>query len=188
MMQPIPEFNGMLFKDADVPEHIDAQQIHVLERLDSLNWADVEPSIFGTLFERILNPDTRTKLGAHYTSRDDIELIVQPVLMEPLTAKWNAIKAEIAAAMEKASPKSGVRETVRQRLRGRLLAFARELSATSSTGRPTGRGCRTACRCASRWSDSTTAASTTDYLMKRRRATRRTRSSGRGRSRRSTRT
>jgi hypothetical protein len=128
MMQTIPEFNGMLFKDADVPEHIDAQQIHVLERLDSLNWADVEPSIFGTLFGRILNPDTRTKLGAHYTSRDDIELIVQPVLMEPLTAKWNAIKAEIAAAMQKASPKSGIREPVRRRLRARLLAFARELS------------------------------------------------------------
>jgi hypothetical protein len=48
----------------------------------------------GTLFERSLDPGKRAQLGAHYTSRDDILLIVEPVLMEPLRRKWQTVEAE----------------------------------------------------------------------------------------------
>ena len=33
----------------------------------ALDWADIDPSIFGTLFERGLDPSKRSQLGAHYT-------------------------------------------------------------------------------------------------------------------------
>ena len=49
----------MLFSDADVPEYIGGQQIRVLEQLDQLEWSDVEPTVFGTLFERIIDPKWR---------------------------------------------------------------------------------------------------------------------------------
>ena len=39
----------------------------------------------GTLFERGLDPDKRSQLGAHYTDRDKIMLIVNPVIVAPLT-------------------------------------------------------------------------------------------------------
>jgi hypothetical protein len=64
-MIDVPQFNGMLFRDADVPEHIGGQEIHTLERLDQLEWSDVEPTVFGTLFERVIDPKQRKKLGAH---------------------------------------------------------------------------------------------------------------------------
>ena len=37
------------------------------------------PRSSGTLFERGLDPDKRSQLGAHYTDRDKIMLIVEPV-------------------------------------------------------------------------------------------------------------
>ncbi|OGO49953.1 MAG: hypothetical protein A2148_07555 [Chloroflexi bacterium RBG_16_68_14] len=91
-MRHVPYFDGRLFEDSDVPEKITTQEILTLAQLDELNWADVEPSIFGTLFVRILDPAQRKKLGAVYTSRADIELIVEPVLMAPLRREWERVR------------------------------------------------------------------------------------------------
>ena len=63
----------------------------------ALDWSSVEPAIFGTLFERSLDPGKRSQLGAHYTSKQDILLIVEPVVIEPLQARWQAVKAEALA-------------------------------------------------------------------------------------------
>ncbi|MGJ3237354.1 MAG: type IIL restriction-modification enzyme MmeI, partial [Anaerolineae bacterium] len=82
MFQKIPYFNGTLFDDVRV-EDLQLEALTALENASRLNWESVEPAIFGTLFERSLDPDKRAQLGAHYTSREDILLIVEPVLMRP---------------------------------------------------------------------------------------------------------
>ena len=61
-----------------------------------LDWSEIDPSILGTLFERGLDPDKRSQLGAHYTDRDKIMLIVEPVVIRPWLVEWEATKAEIA--------------------------------------------------------------------------------------------
>ena len=86
-------FNGGLFDDDYVLE-LDGDGMDILANIDALDWAAIEPSIFGTLFERGLDPSKRSQLGAHYTSRSDILLIVEPVLMEPLRCEWKTLKAE----------------------------------------------------------------------------------------------
>jgi type II restriction/modification system DNA methylase subunit YeeA len=100
-MRVIPHFDGHLFADSDVPDEINTQHILTLAKLDALNWTAVEPSIFGTLFERILDPSQRQKLGAHYTSRADIELIVEPVLMMPLRREWADTSQEVERLLER---------------------------------------------------------------------------------------
>jgi type II restriction/modification system DNA methylase subunit YeeA len=62
----------------------------------------VDPSILGTLFERGLDPDKRSQLGAHYTSREMIERIIDPVVRRPLLVEWSGIKASIVATLEPA--------------------------------------------------------------------------------------
>lgn len=121
-LRPIPYFNGRLFEDSDVPEEVHSQNIRDLEELNSLNWADVEPAIFGTLFERILDPSLRHTLGAHYTSRADIELIVEPVLMMPLRREWEEAKAK-AEELSDRSNKRLKPETKQQRIAGLLSGF-----------------------------------------------------------------
>ncbi len=105
-MRQIPHFNGRLFEDTDVPDEITTQQILTLAELDRLNWSDVEPSIFGTLFVRILDPAQQKKLGAVYTSRTDIELIVKPVLMAPLEREWEEVRSQAEEQLPKTPKKA----------------------------------------------------------------------------------
>ena len=79
----IRHFDGHLFDDAQVID-LDSNSLDILWRVNGLDWSQIKPSIFGTLFERSLDPAKRSQLGAHYTSEDDILLIVEPVLMAPL--------------------------------------------------------------------------------------------------------
>lgn len=91
-------FNGGLFDSDDaLPlEQEDAAQALAASRYD---WAEIDPSILGTLFERGLDPDKRSQLGAHYTDRDKIMLIVKPVVQEPLEREWAETKAQIEALL-----------------------------------------------------------------------------------------
>ena len=80
-----------------------------------LDWSEVDPSILGTLFERGLDPDKRAQLGAHYTDRDKIMQIVEPVVTRPWLTEWRAEKAKIAAELERA--KAAKSQAARTRLR-----------------------------------------------------------------------
>lgn len=94
-LETIPWFNGGLFELVDVP----ALEIDdVAELLDAaqMNWSAIEPAILGTLFERGLNPDMRSQLGAHYTDPATIMKLVQPVIIDPLEKEWASIHERIA--------------------------------------------------------------------------------------------
>ncbi|MCY4588333.1 MAG: class I SAM-dependent DNA methyltransferase, partial [Bryobacterales bacterium] len=94
-------FNGGLFDD-DAALPLDQTEIKITLRAAELDWSEVDPSILGTLFERGLDPRKRAQLGAHYTDRDKIMLIVEPVVIRPWLAEWKAEKAGIAAELERA--------------------------------------------------------------------------------------
>lgn len=128
MMRPVPHFNGRLFEDDDVPEAITTHEILTLAKLDALNWADVEPSIFGTLFERVLDPAWRRMRGAHYTSRADIELIVEPVLMAPLRREWEQARADVDKYLYDAGVRNTPEAARRQRVRKLLAGFRDRLA------------------------------------------------------------
>ncbi len=97
--QAVQWFNGGLFDD-DVALPLEKEDVALLQRVAGLDWAEVDPSIFGTLFERGLDPDKRSQLGAHYTDREKIGLLVDAVIVRPLLAEWDAARANIAAAMQ----------------------------------------------------------------------------------------
>jgi hypothetical protein len=94
--EKVKRFNGGLF-DGDLVFALTKDEIAVVHRAAKYDWAEVDPSILGTLFERGLDPGKRGQLGAHYTDRDKIMMIVKPVIVEPLAAEWEATKAEIGA-------------------------------------------------------------------------------------------
>ena len=104
-------FNGGLFDDDRVLP-LDRADMDIIADIDALDWAAIEPSIFGTLFERGLDPSKRSQLGAHYTSKDDILLIVEPVLMAPLRREWETIKDEVGKQIGRASCRERVLASV----------------------------------------------------------------------------
>ena len=93
-MDSIRHFNGNLFANVDVLT-LTSEEIEKVASVASLDWSGIDPSIFGTLFERALDPSKRGQLGAHYTSREDIEAVVDPVIMAPLLAEWDAVRADV---------------------------------------------------------------------------------------------
>lgn len=91
----IPWFNGGLFKVVDVPK-LETIDITELRNAAALNWSAIDVSIFGTLFERGLDPAKRSQLGAHYTDPATIGRIVGPVVERPLLTEWEAVRERLA--------------------------------------------------------------------------------------------
>ena len=108
-------FNGGLFDDGEALPLVksDIETVLAASRID---WSESDPSILGTLFERGLDPGKRAQLGAHYTDRDKILPIVEPVVIRPRLAEWATEKAEIAAELERAvAAKSPAARTKRRK-------------------------------------------------------------------------
>lgn len=118
----IPHFNGGLFRDTEALE-IPSTEVEALLKADKLDWSDVEPSIFGTLFERVLDPDQRRQLGKHYTSREDIETIVRPVVMEPLEREWEGLQKEVSPLLRWDTQTGERQKAHREELIARLQGF-----------------------------------------------------------------
>ncbi len=122
----IEHFNGGLFEDDSVLS-LDSEGLEILDQVSRLDWAGIEPSILGTLFERSLDPSRRAQLGAHYTSREDILLIVEPVLMEPLRRRWQEVEAQARdLASRRDGAGGGARTRYERQLVGLLLDFSGE--------------------------------------------------------------
>ena len=94
---PIKRFNGGLFDGSKHDIEIVTAIMPLVRQADALDWSQIEPAIFGTLFERIYNPEKRAQHGRHYTSRADIETLVEPVVMTPLRRDWENVKSAIRA-------------------------------------------------------------------------------------------
>lgn len=75
-------FNGGLF-DVVEPIELDKTSINLLAEASKFNWKDVNPAIFGALFEGTLSAKERHQFGAHFTSEVDILKIVTPSIIRP---------------------------------------------------------------------------------------------------------
>lgn len=114
-------FNGHFFREAHggpaeaLP--LTRDDLTLLHEAAAADWARVEPSIFGTLLVRALDPIERHRLGAEYTPRAFIERLVRPAVEEPLRERWTAAQAEVLQLRESGKKKD------RERALARLTTF-----------------------------------------------------------------
>ena len=99
--ETVRRFNGLLFKDTRTPR-MDAEQRAALLDAAHADWSEVEPSIFGTLLERALDPKERHALGAHFTPRAYVERLVGPTILEPLREEWDGVRAAASRLVDQA--------------------------------------------------------------------------------------
>ena len=94
---PIRWFNGGLFDERAEREtlRLTGDLIEILADTAELSWARIDPAIFGTLFERGLDPSRRSQLGAHYTDPDNIMRVVEPVLIRPLRREFATLREAV---------------------------------------------------------------------------------------------
>ena len=50
----------------------------------TLNWADINPDIFGSMFQAVIDVEQRGNLGQHYTSVPNIMKVLQPLFLDSM--------------------------------------------------------------------------------------------------------
>ena len=125
-MEDIAWFNGGLFETL-APPPLDADDAAILRQAARMDWSQIEPSIFGTLFERGLDPAKRSQLGAHYTDPETIARLIDPVIVRPLAAEWEATKATIAQEMARYHACGKGSQTARKAAQAALLGYLERL-------------------------------------------------------------
>ena len=126
----IAQFNGDLFNVVDTVE-LSTVALQRLGEACERNWRDIEPSIFGTLFERALDASKRAQTGAHYTGADDIELVVKPVVMTPLRREWQETRAAIDKLLDSEQESNAAIATTQRTGFEPLTALATALRTTA---------------------------------------------------------
>lgn len=126
-------FNGGLFQD-DATLAVTREEVAGLYKAAQRDWSQIDPSILGTLFERGLDPAKRSQLGAHYTDREKIMLIMKPVIIDPLEAEWAEALASMTALVESAPKRTAERLMTQgeKRKAEKLLASAGRSTEPSS--------------------------------------------------------
>jgi hypothetical protein len=81
--------NGQLFAQPTAVGLTKAELRHV-RAASEFEWAEVNPTIFGSLLEGVLGDERRGELGAHYTHESDIMKIVTPTIVRPWRERIDA--------------------------------------------------------------------------------------------------
>lgn len=127
-LETIPWFNGGLFETIEVPPLTTEDVVQLLDAA-RMGWGEIEPAILGTLFERGLNPDMRSQLGAHYTDPATILKLIRPVIEAPLLAEWLPVKTRIAGLMESYVQGGKGSKTAHRDAQAALAGFIQRLKA-----------------------------------------------------------
>ena len=97
-VQLIHKFNGDLFKDSNTVR-MNKVELEKLAEATVPNWAHIDPSIFGTLFERVVDPEKQNLIGVEYTTESDILTVINPVILDQLRVEWQELQGKVGALM-----------------------------------------------------------------------------------------
>lgn len=83
-LSEFPYVNGGLFeKDEWVPVFNNKARRLILE-IGALEWNEINPDIFGSMFQAVIDPEQRGSLGQHYTSVPNIMKVIEPLFLNDL--------------------------------------------------------------------------------------------------------
>lgn len=82
--EKFPYVNGGVFKDMYAIPQFTGRARRILLECARLNWSEINPDIFGSMFQAVIDPEQRSQLGQHYTSVSNIMKVIDPLFLEPL--------------------------------------------------------------------------------------------------------
>lgn len=87
-----PYVNGGLFsKKIQIPKMNGRIRRLILE-CGNLNWAKINPDIFGSMIQAVVSPELRSGLGMHYTSVSNIKKVINPLFLDELYEEYRSIE------------------------------------------------------------------------------------------------
>lgn len=92
-IREFPYVNGNLFSEPIDPPSISPKMYSYLLKACDFEWNTISPSIFGSLFQYVMDEEARRDFGSHYTSEENILKLINSLFMNKLWNKFNkAIK------------------------------------------------------------------------------------------------
>ena len=86
-LMSFPYVNGGLFNEQfiEIPL-LDGEPLDIIlhDMSDGFDWSNINPPIFGAIFESTLNRETRKQGGMHYTTLKNIHKVIDPLFLDKL--------------------------------------------------------------------------------------------------------
>lgn len=93
-LNEFPYVNGGVFAERITSVSLDAGAYLKLVKCCSFKWSEISASIFGSLFQGVMDESARRQLGAHYTSEKNILKVIQPLFLDELYVEFDKVKYE----------------------------------------------------------------------------------------------
>ena len=91
IIKQFPYVNGGLFsKHIQIPR-MGAKARRIIIECGELDWKDINPDIFGSMIQAVVNPEVRANQGMHYTSVPNIMKVINPLFLDELRKSYNEL-------------------------------------------------------------------------------------------------
>ena len=94
IVKQFPYVNGGLFsKHIQIPK-MGAKARKIIIECGELDWKDINPDIFGSMIQAVVNPEERANQGMHYTSVPNIMKVINPLFLDDLRGEYNRMNEQ----------------------------------------------------------------------------------------------
>jgi hypothetical protein len=87
-IRAFPYVNGGLFADSTEVPAFNRRAKRMLVEAAQLDWREINPDIFGSMIQAVVDTEMRGDLGMHYTSVPNIMKVLQPLFLMPLEEEF----------------------------------------------------------------------------------------------------
>lgn len=99
-LDEFPYVNGHLFEEQLPFASFDSDMRETILDCCALDWSQISPAIFGSMFQASMNQKERRNLGAHYTSEKNIQKVIKPLFLDELYEEFEKAKSSQPKLLE----------------------------------------------------------------------------------------
>lgn len=132
ILRQFPYVGGDLFAHRTAVPMMGARARRIIIDCGELNWQNINPDIFGSMIQGVVNPAERATNGMHYTSVPNIMKVIQPLFLDELRSEYNELRLRQEAAKQQFTTASGLNSAGYKRQVQPLIQRCRDLLARMS--------------------------------------------------------
>ncbi len=91
IIKQFPYVNGGLFSRRIQIPRMGQKARKIIIECGELDWKDINPDIFGSMIQAVVNPEERASQGMHYTSVPNIMKVINPLFLDELRGEYNKL-------------------------------------------------------------------------------------------------
>ena len=94
IISQFPYVNGGLFRKTIQIPNMSFKARKLIIECGELDWKDINPDIFGSMIQAVVDPNVRANQGMHYTSVPNIMKVINPLFLDELRNEFNSLNEE----------------------------------------------------------------------------------------------